>query len=102
MGEFWYTALLIALAGLPIVFVAVAFLHAARVPQWAWAMSGRTQIVWLVTLLLGVAIIFAGVPAAAFYFWKIRPLLDRIERGDLADVWAVDDIASDLGQESDD
>ncbi len=101
-GEFWYTALLIALAGLPIVFVALGFLHAARVPQWAWAMSGRTQIVWLVTLLLGVAIIFAGVPAAAYYFWKIRPVLDRIERGDLADMLSVDDIASDLGHEPDD
>lgn len=92
MEAFWLTALFIALAALPIVFVALAFLHAARSPQWVWAMSGRTQIVWLAGLLVGAGIVFAGVPAAIYYFWKIRPVLDRIERGDLADMLFVDEI----------
>jgi len=94
LGAFWFTALLIAIAALPIVFVALAFLHAARAPQWVWVMSGRTQIIWLAGLLLGAGIVVAGVPAAAYYFWKIRPVLDRIERGDLADLKA-DEITSD-------
>ncbi len=94
LREFWTTAFFIAVAALPVVFVVLAFLHAARTPQWAWIMSGRTQIIWLAGLLLGAGIIPAGVPAAAYYFWKIRPLLNRIERGDLADI-AADEIPND-------
>jgi len=95
LGQFWLTALFIAIAALPIVFVALAFLHAARVPQWAWIMSGRTQIAWLAGLLIGAGIVFAGVPAAAYYFWKIRPVLDRIESGDLVDIADVDETTRD-------
>ena len=91
LGEFWLTAFFIALAALPIVFVGLAFLHAARAPKWAWVMSGRTQIFWIAGLLVGAGVVFAGVPAAAYYFWKIRPVLDRLERGDLADI-AIDEI----------
>ena len=91
LGQFWLTALFIALAALPIVFVGLAFLHAARALKWAWVMSGRTQIFWIAGLLVGAGIVFAGVPAATYYFWKIRPVLDRIERGDLADI-AADEI----------
>ena len=50
-------------------------------------MAGRTQIIWLTSLLLGAAIIPAGIPAALYYFWKIRPVLDRIERGELDDLF---------------
>ena len=84
--EFWYTALLIAVGSLPIVFVALAFLHAARAPQWAWRMIGRTQVMWLAGLLIGAAVIPLGIPGAVFYFWKIRPTLDRVERGELSDL----------------
>jgi len=64
-------------------------------------MSGRTQIIWLAGLLIGAGVIPAGVPAAAYYFWKIRPALDRIERGDFADMLTVDDTTPGLGPEAD-
>lgn len=78
------TAFWVAIAGIPLVFVGVSFLHAARFPQWVWALSGRTQIVWLATLLVGIAIIPVGIPAAAYYVAKVRPLLSQIERGDMS------------------
>jgi hypothetical protein len=77
-AAFW-----IAIAGIPIGVVLLAFLHAASVPQWAWAMSSRTQIWWLAGLLLGVALIPLGLPAAIWYLVKIRPLLNRIEDGNV-------------------
>jgi len=89
-GQFWITAFLIALAALPIVFVALAFLHAARSPQWAWAMLGRPQVMWIAGLLFGAAVLPLGIPAAIYYYWKIRPVLDRIERGDLGGVANLD------------
>lgn len=65
-------------------------------------MSGRTQIVWLAGLLVGAGIVFAGVPAAVYYFWKIRPVLDRIERGDLADMLHADEVSKFDRPEADD
>ena len=72
----------ITLAGIPLLISGLAFLHAARAPQWTWAFSGRTQIWWLAGLLVGTAIMAVGLPAAIYYLVKVRPVLDRIERGD--------------------
>lgn len=102
MRDFWFATLVIGLALLPFAFVGLAFLHAARAPQWVWAMSGRTQIIWLAGLLIGTGVVFAGVPAAAYYFWKVRPVLDRIERGDFADMLRADDTGFGSGNEVDD
>ncbi len=85
-GTLFQTAVAIAIAGLPVAFVGLMFLHAAKAPKWAWAMSGRTQIVWLATLIFGAGLIPLGVPAALYYIVKIRPVLDAIERGDLSEV----------------
>ncbi len=73
----------IAIAGSPIAFVGLTFLHAARYPQWVWAFSERTQIVWLASLLMGVAIVPIGLPLAIWYLVKIRPVLQRIEQGNM-------------------
>ncbi|MGI9608089.1 MAG: hypothetical protein ACR2P0_18305 [Acidimicrobiales bacterium] len=83
-GSFAEIAIVIAIGSIPMVFVMVAFLHAARVPQWVWAFSSRTQVVWMAMLLLGVAVVPVGVGLASWYLWKIRPELSAIERGDMA------------------
>ena len=82
-GAFMMMALWIAIAGIPIAIIGLAFLHAARIPQWAWALSGRTQIWWLAGLLMGMAVMPVGLPAAIWYLLKIRPQLDQIEKGNL-------------------
>lgn len=82
-SAFWTTALLIAVASIPIAIVMLSFLHAARTPQWVWAMSGNTQIWWLAGLLIGVPVMPIGLPAAIWYLVKIRPVLGRIETGNL-------------------
>ena len=79
-------ALWVAIASIPFVFVGLTFLHAARVPQWVWVMSGRTQIVWLVLLLVGNAALPLGIPAAVYYLWRVRPVLNKIEQGDISEL----------------
>lgn len=74
----------IVVASSPLVFVGLTFLHAARLPQWVWAFSERTQVVWLALLLLGIAIVPLGLPVAAWYLMKVRPVLNNIEKGNLA------------------
>jgi hypothetical protein len=82
------TAFWICVAAIPIVSIALAFLHAARVPQWVWAFSSRTQVVWLAGLLVGIAVVPLGLPLAGWYVFKIRPQLASIERGDMS--WKED------------
>ena len=83
---FWGTAAVIAISAVPIVLVGLAFLHAARAPQWVWAFANRRQIVWMVVLLGGIVVMPVGIPVALWYLVKIRPALDGIEQGRL--VWA--------------
>lgn len=83
LGLILWTALLISLAGIPLVLIMIAFLHAARTPQWVWAFTERTQVLWMVVLLAGVAIMPIGLPMAAWYWFRIRPELRAIERGEL-------------------
>jgi hypothetical protein len=84
-GAFMTMAFWIAIAGIPLAICGLAFLHAARVPQWTWVFSGRTQIWWLAGLLVGIGVMPIGLPAAIWYLLKVRPELDGIERGDVSD-----------------
>lgn len=81
---FGTTAFWVAIASIPLVFVGLTFLHAARVPQWVWVMSGRTQIFWLASLAVGTAVIPIGIPATIWYLFFVRPTLVALERGDMS------------------
>lgn len=83
MLPFLEAALWIALASIPFVFVGMTFLHAAKRPQWVWALCGRTQIVWIATLLIGNLVWPIGVPAAIYYLIRVRPVLVAAESGDM-------------------
>ena len=80
---FGTTAFWVAVAAIPLVFVGMTFLHAARIPQWVWVLSGRTQIFWLAALAVGTLVIPIGVPAAICYLVLVRPALAAIEKGDM-------------------
>ncbi len=81
---FMMMALWIAIAGSPIAFIGLTFLHAARYPQWVWAFSERTQVIWLAGLLMGAAVVPLGLPLAAWYLWRVRPILNQIEQGNMS------------------
>lgn len=68
----------------PLVFVGAAFLHAARFPQFVWILAGRTQIVWLASLITGTLILPIGIPLAIYYLIKVRPVLSAIDAGDIS------------------
>lgn len=77
------TSLLIAIALIPVLAVGLMFLHAARTPAWVWAFTSHTQAVWVALLLGGILIVPAGLCLAGWYFFKIRPRLAAIERGEM-------------------
>lgn len=82
--DFMLMAVWIAIAGAPIAFIGLTFLHAARYPQWVWAFSERTQVVWLAGLLMGAAVVPLGLPLAVWYLVKVRPVLQQIEQGNMS------------------
>ena len=81
--EFWKTAGLMALAAIPWVPVLLMFLHAARTPAWVWAFTSHTQANWVAVLLLGLVAIPIGLCLATWYFFRVRPELSSVERGNV-------------------
>lgn len=68
--------------GAPLIVTTIAFLDAARRPEWAWVMSNRRRILWLGLLLGGGITYFPGPLVAVVYWLTARRDVRSIERGD--------------------
>jgi hypothetical protein len=80
----WHLGLAIGLTLLVSVPLGVsmwALLDAARRPQWAWALAGRSQVAWMGGILFGTLTLVVGVAVSAWYLLKIRPLVAAAEEG---------------------
>ena len=71
------------LFSIPLALSMWAFLDAARRPQWAWALSGRRQVVWLAVILFSTLTVVGGVAVALWYLAKVRPHIAAAEDGRL-------------------
>jgi len=78
----WATGSVLLLA-LPLILVALAFVDAARRPEWAWALAGRRRVIWMGLLIAGGATVVAAPLFAAAYFLIARPDVAAAERGRL-------------------
>jgi hypothetical protein len=77
-------ALLVAvLFALPLAVSMWALLDVARRPQWAWALAGRRQVVWLALILVGILTVVGGLFLSLWYLLQVRPLIAAAEAGDL-------------------
>lgn len=75
--------LLACFAAIPIGISLWALLDAARRPRWAWALSGRRQIVWMAMIMFGALSLVGGLLISGWYLVKVRPALARVEGGDI-------------------
>jgi hypothetical protein len=78
----WAAASVIVLA-LPLILTAVAFIDAARRPEWAWALAGRRRVMWMALLVAGGATVIAAPLFAAAYFLIARRDVAAAEKGRL-------------------
>ena len=60
-----------------------ALLDAARRPAWAWALAGRSQLIWIGAIAFGVFLLAAGIAVSGWYMLRIRPAVAAVEAGDL-------------------
>ena len=81
VGRLFGAIAVTALFCLPLAVSVWALLDCVRHPQWAWALSGRRQVVWLVAILFGFISVIGGLAISLWYLIKVRPLVSAAERG---------------------
>jgi hypothetical protein len=67
----------------PIIVVALAFIDAARRPEWAWSLAGRSRVMWMTMMVAGGVTVILGPFVALAYFVRARPDVAAAERGDI-------------------
>ena len=73
--------LLATLAAIPLGLSLWALLDAARRPQWAWALAGRRQVVWMAAIMLGTLTVIGGMVLCAYYLTRVRHEVAAAEDG---------------------
>ena len=75
-------ALVLALfASVPLSLTIWALLDAARRPQWAWALSGRRQVVWMAGIMFSALTVLGGMAVSTWYLLRIRHEIEAAEDG---------------------
>jgi hypothetical protein len=72
---------LAVLAAVPLSLTIWALLDAARRPQWAWALSGRRQVVWMAGIMFSALTVLGGVVVSTWYLVRIRHEVAAAEDG---------------------
>jgi hypothetical protein len=65
----------------PLAISLWALLDCARRPQWAWALAGRRQVVWMAAICLGFLTLLGGLAISIWYLLRVRPVVARAEGG---------------------
>lgn len=77
-------ALALALAvfvAIPLSLTGWALLDAARRPQWAWALAGRRQVVWMAWIMFSALTVVGGMLVSTWYLTRIRAEIRDAEDG---------------------
>jgi hypothetical protein len=68
-------------AAVPLSLTIWALLDAARRPQWAWALCGRRQVVWMAGIMFAALTVLGGMVVSAWYLVRIRHEVEAAEDG---------------------
>lgn len=81
MGTFLWVCLSVIVGSIPLGLSVWALLDAARRPSWAWALAGRSQALWIASVLIGILCLALGIVVSGWYLVKIRPVIEAAEEG---------------------
>jgi hypothetical protein len=70
-----------AFFAIPFALTLWALLDAARRPQWAWALAGRRQVVWMAGIMFSAATVIGGVLVSTWYLSRVRHEVAAAEDG---------------------
>lgn len=68
---------------IPLGFTIWALLDAARRPEWAWALAGRRQVVWMAAILFAALTVVGGMLVSSWYLARVRHEIAAAEDGQL-------------------
>ena len=83
LGELAVALLLAVFAAIPLSLTGWALLDAARRPQWAWALAGRRQVVWMAGIMFSALTVLGGVIVSAWYLTRVRHEVAAAEDGQI-------------------
>ena len=61
LSDLAMAVLVASVAAFPLALSGWALLDAARRPEWAWALAGRRQVVWMAAIMFGTLTVIGGV-----------------------------------------
>lgn len=76
----WALALA-CLFAVPLALTIWALLDAARRPEWAWALAGRRQVVWMAVIMFSALTVIGGLAVSAWYLTRVRHEVADAEEG---------------------
>jgi hypothetical protein len=71
----------VTLASVPLGLSLWALLDCARRPAWAWALAGRSQAMWMASILAGILLVPVGLLVSGWYLVRVRPVVAGAESG---------------------
>ena len=81
LGELAVALVLAVFAAIPLSLTVWALLDAAKRPQWAWALAGRRQVVWMAGIMFSALTVLGGVIVSTWYLTKVRHEIAAAEDG---------------------
>jgi hypothetical protein len=81
VGDLFRTIAVTAVLCVPLAISIWALLDCVNHPQWAWALAGRRQLIWLMAILFGTLCAGLGVVVSIWYLVRVRPVVAAAERG---------------------
>lgn len=76
-----WALVLAAVAAVPLGLTVWALLDAARHPEWAWALTGRRRVVWMVVIMFSALTVVGGMAVSVWYLTRVRPEVAATESG---------------------
>lgn len=76
-----WALLLAGVAAVPLGLTVWALLDAARRPEWAWALTGRRRVVWMVAIMFSALTVVGGMAVSVWYLSRVRGEVAAAESG---------------------
>jgi hypothetical protein len=78
------TLLGIIVFSIPLALSVWALLDAARRPEWAFALAGRSRVVWVAACCIGILFNWVGLTVSLWYLIRVRPQVAAAESGQVS------------------
>lgn len=83
LGDLAQAVLFASFAAFPLGLTIWALLDAAHRPEWAWALAGRRQVVWMAAIMFGIFTVIGGVLLCTWYLTRVRHEIAAAEEGQI-------------------